>query len=377
MAQAGDRVDQLRLAVRVDAGEAEDLAGADGEAHVANGLEPAVVEDRAGSPPRAAPSPGCAAVLSTRSSTSRPTIIFARPSSVAPVADTVSTSLPRRSVGDPVGDLEHLVELVRDEDDRLPLRLERSDDLEELLRLLRREHCGRLVEHEDLGTAVERLQDLDALLLADRDPVDARVGVDGEPVALRQLVDAPVGGAVVEQHACTSRLGGEHDVLGDGHHRDEHEMLVHHADPVLDRGLRRAQVDRLAAEQDATLVGRVEPVEDVHQSRLPGPVLAEQRVHLTREKVEVDVVVGEHSREPLGDSLEREDRCLSHAGRSYSDRPSCCDGRGGRSRPVTFARAFRYLTVDGMPEILPAFSSAYCAATAARIFAGTFELHLP
>ena len=77
----------------------------------------------------------------------------------------------------------------------LPCALSDADDLEELLRLLRREHRGRLVEHEDLGAAVERLQDLDALLLADRDPVDARVGVDGEPVTLRQLGDAPVGGA--------------------------------------------------------------------------------------------------------------------------------------------------------------------------------------
>ena len=76
---------------------------------------------------------------------------------------------------DPVGDLEHLVQLVRDEDDRLALRSSATEDLEELLRLLRRQHGGRLVEDQDLRAAVERLQDLDALLLADRDAVDARV----------------------------------------------------------------------------------------------------------------------------------------------------------------------------------------------------------
>jgi hypothetical protein len=36
-----------------------------------------------------------------------------------------------------------------------------------------------------------------------------------------------------------------------------------------------------------------------------------------------------------------------------------------------------YLTADGMPLILPSFSSLYCAATALRIDAGTFGLHLP
>ncbi len=50
----------------------------------------------------------------------------------------------------------------------IPSRVERSEDREELARLLRREHGGRLVEDQDVGPAVERLQDLDPLLLADR-----------------------------------------------------------------------------------------------------------------------------------------------------------------------------------------------------------------
>ena len=61
------------------------------------------------------------------------------------------------------------------------------------------------------------------------------------------------------------------------------------------------------------LVGRVEPVEDVHQRRLAGAVLAEQRVHLAAAEVEVDVVVGEHAREPLRDPAQLEERRLSHA----------------------------------------------------------------
>ena len=49
--------------------------------------------------------------------------------------------------------------------------------------------------------------------------------------------------------------------------------------------------DRLAVQEDLALVGPVEPVEDVHQRRLAGAVLAEQRVHLAAPQVEVDVVV--------------------------------------------------------------------------------------
>ena len=325
--EARDRIDQLRLAVGVDAGEPDDLASADGEADVANGLEPAVVvhvevldlEQRL---------PGMRGGLVDAkqhlASDHHPREPFLRRALRRNRVDELAA--PQRR--DPVGDLEHLVELVRDEDDRLALLLERTDDLEELLRLLRGQDGRRLVEHEDLGAAIQRLQDLDALLLADRDPVDARVGIDGEPVARRQLLDAAVGGGVVEQDAGAAGLRGEHDVLGHRHHRDEHEVLVHHPDSVLDRGLGRAQVDRSAVEQDPPLVRRVEPVEDVHQRRLAGAVLPEERVHFARQQIEVDVVVGEHSREPLRDPLEREDWCLSHAGRSYADRPRPCEWEG-------------------------------------------------
>ena len=51
----------------------------------------------------------------------------------------------------------------------MPSRVSVAQDLEQLGRLLRRQHRRRLVEDQDVGAAVERLQDLDALLLADGD----------------------------------------------------------------------------------------------------------------------------------------------------------------------------------------------------------------
>ena len=146
--------------------------------------------------------------------------------------------------------------------------------------LLRRQHGGRLVEDEDVRAAVERLEDLDPLLLADGDALDALVGIDREVERVREILDALPRGVHVEDHAGGRRLGREHDVLGHRHHRDEHEVLVHHADPVLDRFLRRVDPDRLALDEDLALVGVVEAVEDAHQGRLAGAVLAEQRVHL-------------------------------------------------------------------------------------------------
>ena len=175
--QAAERVDQLGLAVAVDAGDADDLAGPHLERDVAHLLDPAVVERVQ------------ALDLEERLAGRRRLLVDAQ-QHLAPDHQPRQALLGRAGGverldllaaaqhGDPVGDLEHLVELVGDEDDRLALGGEAADDREELLRLLRRQHGRRLVEDEDVGAAIERLQDLDALLLADRDVLDEGVRVD-------------------------------------------------------------------------------------------------------------------------------------------------------------------------------------------------------
>jgi hypothetical protein len=205
---------------------------------------------------------------------------------------------------------------VADEDDGRALALERPDDLEELGGFLRRQHRGRLVQDEDVRVPVEGLQDLDPLLLADGQILDARTRVELEAERPRQLPDPVRCRAVVEEDAAVGRLDSEHDVLGDRHHRDEHEVLVHHSDPRRDRLVRRPESHPLGLHEDLAAVGLVEPVEDVHQRRLAGTVLAEERVHLPAAEVEVDVVVREHTRKLLGDPAELEDQLrLVHAQR--------------------------------------------------------------
>ena len=77
----------------------------------------------------------------------------------------------------------------------------------------------------------------------------------------------------------------------------------------------------LPVEQDLALVGLVEPVEDVHQRRLAGAVLAEERVHLALAQVEVDVVVREDAGEALRDAAELEDGRgrIGHEARFYGE----------------------------------------------------------
>jgi len=201
----------------VDAGEGDDLAGAHRKRRAADRLETAVVEH--------------AQILDGQDRALwRVGLLLYPEDHVAPDHHTgerllggagarnCAHRLAAAQHGDAVGDLEHLAELVRDEDDRRAVLPQSSQDRHQLGDLLRREHGGRLVEHEDARVAIERAEDLDALLHADRDVLDAGARVDREPVAVRELLHAFACRAAVKdadrsRGTGLDRLVAEHDVL--------------------------------------------------------------------------------------------------------------------------------------------------------------------
>ena len=88
---------------------------------------------------------------------------------------------------DLVGDLLDLVELVGDHDRADALALQPQDEVEQVAGVGLVERRGRLVEDEQLDLLVQRLGDLDQLLLADADVLDLGVGVVGEADPGEQL----------------------------------------------------------------------------------------------------------------------------------------------------------------------------------------------
>ncbi len=117
-------------------------------------------------------------------------------------------------------------------------------------------------------------------------------------------------------------LHAEDDVLGHGEHRDQHEVLVDHADPGVDRVLGGAGCLRLAVDQDLALIRLQQPVEDVHQRGLARPVLAEQAADLAWVNPEVDVVVGHEAAEALRDAAQ-----LKFHARPSAGAPADCADR--------------------------------------------------
>ena len=134
--------------------------------------------------------------------------------------------------GDVVRDAEHLVELVRDEDDRRAIVDETLERRKEFVDLVGHQHGGRLVEDQDVGAAVKNLDD-HPLAFTDTELgyelVEIKLGAD-----LFDLGDAAASGGEID--AATAPAGLlEDDVLEHGEVVGQLEVLMDHADTGADR----------------------------------------------------------------------------------------------------------------------------------------------
>ena len=133
----------------------------------------------------------------------------------------------------PVGDLHDFVELVGDEDDGVALILEVNQLLEQFGRLLRGQNGGRLVENQNLRAAHEGFENLDLLLHADRNVDDLCLGLYMQVKPLSILLRDFNCLCVVDKKPLL-RYHAEDHVLRDRQARNQHEVLMDHADAVGD-----------------------------------------------------------------------------------------------------------------------------------------------
>ena len=123
------------------------------------------------------------------------------------------------------------------------------------VRLLRCEHRGRLVEDQHPRVPIEGLEDLDPLLLADRELPDPGAWIDGEPVARPELGHSLLDHAGMEaERAPDVPMVAEDDVLRDRERLHQPEVLVHHADARIERVAGRMELRRPAVELELALV---------------------------------------------------------------------------------------------------------------------------
>ena len=192
-----------------------------------------------------------------------------------------------------------------------PASGELAHDLEQRVALRRRQRGGRLVHHQDARVERQRLGDLDQLLLADPQLRHAalRVDLDSEPreQPVRRLGDP----SSIDDRAGDQRLAAKEDVVGRRQLRDEIELLMNDRNARPLGVLHAGELHRRAHEPDDAVVLDVNAGENLHQRRLAGAVLADQRMNLAGPEVEVDVDQGRDTAERLGDARDFEDNAIA------------------------------------------------------------------
>ena len=300
----GQQRHQLRLAVAGHAGDADDLAPAHAQAHVPHAAHAGgvgVVQVVGGKHRLAGRGGALLHAQQHRAAHHELGQVLLRGLRGIDVGHDLAGAHHRHAVGGG----HDLAQLVGDQDHGPALFPERGQDPEQLVGLLRRQHPGRFVQDQGLGAAVQRLEDLHPLLDADRQVADRGIDVHLQPVLPRQVGQRVARAA---QAALQKRgaLGAQQDVLQHRQGLHQHEVLVDHADAGGDRVARAGDRRRPAGYLDRAGVGAVEPVEDAHQGRLAGAVLADDAVNGPGRHHQRHVAVGLHGAEPLVDPPQRD-----------------------------------------------------------------------
>jgi hypothetical protein len=185
---------------------------------------------------------------------SRPTISSASSLAGLPAAGFSATSLPARSTATRSATRSTSSSLWLMKMTLRPSATKLAQRGEQRFALLRRQHRGRLVEDQDARPAVQRLEDLHALLLADRQ-VDPRAsGSTCRPKRCARS-SSRVRAPRDRRERPPQRLGADHHVVEHAQVVGQREVLVHHADAGSERRARVARRQRGAADLDAAGVG--------------------------------------------------------------------------------------------------------------------------
>ena len=168
--KAGDGLAEFLLAAAGNARHAEDLAGGDGKVDVVQRLDAVFIDDGEVvyvQHRRVAQGVGAMDGEVHRRATMR-SVQFAGGGLLrVHRADAVALA----EDGDAVGDVQHLVELVGDDDDGAASSRILRRMATRAVDLLRGKHGGGLVQHQRARAAVKHLEDLHGLLLADGEGV--------------------------------------------------------------------------------------------------------------------------------------------------------------------------------------------------------------
>ena len=208
--------------------------------------------------------------------------------------------LPVPEHRDAVAIVENLHHPVGNIDDRDALVHQLPHDVEQNLRFLFGQRGGRFVQDQDPAIEGERLGNLDQLLLGNRQAADQGGGIDiAKPAQhIGRLFCQP---GVIHQRRAAD-IGCRHEnVFSNADVRAQRDFLMHEADAQPLRDCGRGNSHHLSVEADFAAVGPQNAIDDVHQGRLAGSILAGNGMHFALAQLEPDIPQGLNGSERLAE----------------------------------------------------------------------------
>src|SRR5262249_39550146 len=145
-------------------------------------------------------------------------------------------------------------------------------------------------------------------------PPHLLLGATAHRLAVEEAEPAEHAGQVLL--AAEEQVGGGVEMIG------ESQVLVDGLDPETARIARALDRDGTAVEAQVTAVGMVDAGDDLDQRRLAGAVVADDRVHLVRRKLEVALRERDDVAEVLLDPVRLEERLTGGGVWHRCQRPS-------------------------------------------------------
>ena len=213
--------------------------------------------------------------------------------------------------GDPVGERQHLIDVVIDQDDREG-PVEGADQVGDADALVRREAGQRLVEQQELGARRERQGDLEQALVAvgqvRRDGPGLVGEADGGEEPQRLVVQVGEAPAVGEHReaAAMLRLRRDPHVLEHRERVEDADDLERARDAQRDDPVGEERGDGRAADPCLATVGGQEPRQEVEEGRLAGAVRADDRAQLAAAHLEGRAVHRGEGAEAPGEAADLE-----------------------------------------------------------------------
>ena len=209
--------------------------------------------------------------------------------------------------GHHVAQPEHLVEPVRDIDDRHAVPAQEMDDLHQALDFAWLERGGGLVHDDDPVIGVDRARNGDHLLHAKSQLPERTPDVDMDAVPREARAGFAMHPPEVDEPEARRRLAAEEQVPRHAHQRDQVHLLVDRADPGCLRVQRPGEGHRLAAVHDRALVRLMHAGEDLDEGGLSRPVLPDQGVNLPCAQLDRHIRERQDAGKPLRDALNLKD----------------------------------------------------------------------